>query len=220
MQRRCGHPLRGGQVHRERVRQEPAALLPNVRHRLFFVALLTLPRLANHYKASHGQRQLAFKYKVKAADQAISRGAFNDGLAFVQEAATLAVSKPELKVMVDVISRALRDLAPVNTGKLTHAVRRLSRQFNSSQEFDQNSRIAAYLQLKLSLEAQLEKLVGPKPLDKGGPGGPRNPALINKQPSARLNWQPSYVASKQDEDDDEEEERRKKQQKGWGCLVS
>jgi len=45
--------------------------------------------------------------------------------------------------------------------------------------------------------------------------------LIKKQPSARLTWQPSYVASKlnednSDDDDDEEEEVKKKGM----CMIS
>lgn len=55
---------------------------------------------------------LAFKYTVKAADQAIYRGAFSDGLNYVQSAAKLEMDANNVKVLIRVINRAIQDLEP------------------------------------------------------------------------------------------------------------
>lgn len=54
----------------------------------------------------------AFKYTVKAADQAIYRGAFSDGLNYVQNAAKLDMDVENIKVLIRVINRAIQDLEP------------------------------------------------------------------------------------------------------------
>ena len=43
-----------------------------------------------------GERQAAFKYTVKAADQAISRGAFAVGWAMCHQALPMAIIKTEI----------------------------------------------------------------------------------------------------------------------------
>lgn len=149
------------------------------------------PMLGVHYMKSQGKRALAFKYKVKAADQAISRGAFSDGYSFVETAATLAVTRPELKVLVDVLSRALRDLNPTGQRQQSSIGRRMSRSFNISNPFDQSAgRISAYMQLKINTEIKLEKLTVTPTKDSSGKAG------FRAHHSAQLNWQPSYVMSK------------------------
>jgi len=147
---------------------------------------------------SIGKRPLAFKYKVKAAEQAICRGAFNDGLNFVDKAAKMAVTKSELRVLIAVISRALDDLSP-QLKKSNGKVRRLS--VNRSNAL--TCTIAAYMQLKINAEAALDKVskssnvtaklssdaeVSPIPVS--------NRIIVSRQPSAKLNWQPSYVAAR------------------------
>ena len=154
--------------------------------------------MAQHYLHSIGKRALAFKYKVKAADQAISRGAFNDGLQFAQSAAKLAVSKEELRVLLMVISRAVRDISAANGG--TTGARRMSTTFNNLGTSNSNSnaesnfnnntevgqRMSTYIQLKISTEAALEKLSkGAVKSEEVTPGN-KNRLVIHKQPSGKF----------------------------------
>ena len=157
-------------------------------------------RLGHHYKKSTGKRHLAFKYHIKAADQAICRGAFNDGLKFVDTASNLAVSKLELRVLIAVVSRALDDLNPqVKTNSVK--TRRIS--FNRSKTI--TNTIAAYMQLKINAEAAFGKVSKTSSEKCGtGEGGNALPAatnriIVSRQPSAKLTWQPSYVASRSSE---------------------
>lgn len=172
------------------------------------------------------RRALAFKFQVKAADQAISRGAYNDGLVFVNNAVPLAVSKPELKVLLEVINRGLVDITQSVKATQTQ-FRRLSRSFSPNEQV--GNRIASYMNLKLSTEAALEKLTkgsapsikeepGRKSNKSPGPGGA--PMLSNRQPSARLNWQPSYVASRKLADDDDEEKNKFSKCSSAVCTIS
>lgn len=161
---------------------------------------MNICRLGHHYKKSIGKRHLAFKYHIKAADQAISRGAFNDGLKFVDTASNLAVSKLELRVLIAVVSRALDDLNPqlkISSGKS----RRIS--FNRSKTI--TNTIAAYMQLKINAEAAFGKVSktasGKNGSNEGGTPLPTatNRILVSRQPSAKLTWQPSYVAARNSE---------------------
>lgn len=152
--------------------------------------------MAQHYLHSIGKRALAFKYKVKAADQAISRGAFNDGLQFAQSAAKLAVSKEELRVLLMVISRAVRDITAANGGlNATNSStgRRMSSTFNAGGtpnnaennfgNSEVSQRMSTYIQLKISTEAALEKLSkGAVKSEEVTPGN-KNRLVIHKQPS-------------------------------------
>lgn len=178
--------------------------------------------LAHHYQHSHGQRALAFKYKVKAADQAISRGAFTDGLRFAASASKLALTKEELRVLLMVISRALRDINAAQDNSIS--VRRKSMSFNASNDMEQfHHRITNYLQLKISTEAALERLGKDKATPAEVTPGNRNRLVIQKQPSARLTWQPSYVVSRLNEDsssDEEEDEDPKKKSLLSNCVIT
>lgn len=179
--------------------------------------ILISHRLAQHYIHCIGKRSLAFKYKVKAADQAISRGAYNDGYQFAQSAAKLAVSKEELRVLLLVINRAVRDLS--NTIPNLAAIgstRRKSVAANGNgvngnptvqdlikSNAPEAQRMMPYVQLKVQTEAALEKLSkGAVKSDDAAASGHKNRLIINKQPSGKLNWQPSYVASKMLDDSD------------------
>jgi hypothetical protein len=153
-------------------------------------------RLSQHYKKSIGNRGLAFKYELKAADQAISRGAFNDGLVFVEAAAKMAVTKPELKVVSDVIARALRDIAPISNAKIAASVRKVTHKSFGGTTDAANSKIAAYLDVQAKVQASLDKFAK----------NSNNNVLGGKAPNdARLTWQPSYVASKMSEVDSDDE---------------
>jgi class 3 adenylate cyclase len=212
--------------------------------------------LGHHYQKSNLRRHLAFKYRVKAADQAISRGAFSDGFRFTQAAADLAESKPELNMLLKVISMAIRCISKQNSSIGVMPARRLSGSFvagvaspltassnnhsstnnniintnsssnnnNSSNNQGQGHGLRAeYLKLKIAMEAKLEKLLkGHVKAEEASPGN-KNRIVISKQPSARLTWQPSYLAqnenqdSSDDEEDSDEEETVKK--KGM-CVLS
>ena len=181
------------------------------------------PSLAHHYQHSHGQRALAFKYKVKAADQAISRGAFTDGLRFAHSASKLALTKEELRVLLMVISRALRDINAAQDNSMS--VRKVSMSFNASNDMEQfHHRITNYLQLKMSTEAALERLSKDKVQTSEVTPGNKNRLIIQKQPSARLTWQPSYVASRLNEDssdeEDDDDEETKKTSLFAKCVIS
>jgi hypothetical protein len=57
-----------------------------------------------------GERAAAFKYTVKAGDQAISRGAFAKGYEFCDQALKMALTQTELEVFLVVLSRGYEDL--------------------------------------------------------------------------------------------------------------
>jgi hypothetical protein len=156
-----------------------------------------LCRLGQHYLKSLGNRGLAFKYELKAADQAISRGAFSDGLMFVEAATKLAVTKPELKVISDVISRALRDIAPISNAKIAQSVRKVTHKSFAGTTDAANSKIAAYMELQSGVQARLDKFAknGPNNVLGGKPGH-----------DVRLTWQPSYVASKMGDNSDSDDD--------------
>jgi hypothetical protein len=68
--------------------------------------------LSYHYLLSEESTDLAFKYTVKAADQAIHRGAFSDGLNYVQTAAKISISADKRSILLRVVDRAIIDLEP------------------------------------------------------------------------------------------------------------
>jgi hypothetical protein len=190
-----------------------------------FLHLFFHNSLAHHYGHCHGKRPLAFKYRVKAADQAISRGAFSDGLRFAQNASKNAVNKEELKILLMVISRALRDITATAEGGGVNgsggmSVKRLSLSYSNNQDMEQfHTRVTSYLKLKMETESALERL------SKGHitPGevtpGNRNRLVIQKQHTVKLTWQPSYVASKMAEDSSSDEEDEETEKKSF-CTVS
>lgn len=158
---------------------------------------LAICRLGQHYLKSVGHRNLAFKYELKAADQAISRGAFSDGLVFMEAATKLAVTKPDLKVVSDVINRALRDIAPISNAKIAQSMRKLNhKSFVSGGMMDgANSKIAAYMKLQTHVQGKLDQFA------KNGPSN-----VLGGKQDARLTWQPSYVASKMSENSESDDD--------------
>lgn len=185
--------------------------------------------MGHHYKNSLGKRHLAFKYEVKAADQAICRGAYNDGLKFVDMASNLAVNKSELKVLIAVISRALDDLSPqlkIGNGK----TRRLS--FNRGKAL--TNTVAAYMQLKINAEAALGKVsktvnlsssasIRTTPasgVDELTPLPASNRILVSRQPSAKLTWEPSYVAARNNSEINSQKVKPNLKSEKSNCAVS
>jgi hypothetical protein len=68
--------------------------------------------LSYHFLMSDECSDLAFKYTVKAADQAIYQGAFADGLNFVQRAVKIESDVSNKRRLLRVIERAIDDLSP------------------------------------------------------------------------------------------------------------
>eukprot|EP00595_Chromulina_sp_UTEXLB2642_P002031 CAMPEP_0196762888 /NCGR_PEP_ID=MMETSP1095-20130614/3036_1 /TAXON_ID=96789 ORGANISM="Chromulina nebulosa, Strain UTEXLB2642" /NCGR_SAMPLE_ID=MMETSP1095 /ASSEMBLY_ACC=CAM_ASM_000446 /LENGTH=926 /DNA_ID=CAMNT_0042114981 /DNA_START=2722 /DNA_END=5503 /DNA_ORIENTATION=+ len=68
--------------------------------------------LSYHFRFSQSRQPEAFKYTVKAADQAISKAGYTDGLSFLQIAKPLAASIEDLKTLVEVVKTAINDLTP------------------------------------------------------------------------------------------------------------
>lgn len=75
---------------------------------------ISLIRLGNHYKHAIDRqnpecevRGEAFKYLLKAADQAMSQGAFHDGLGFVRECLGIVELKAEYDLISELIDLAL-----------------------------------------------------------------------------------------------------------------
>jgi hypothetical protein len=103
-------------------------------------------RLAYHFGKVQGKRSDAFKYTVKAADQAIKRGAMTDGLTAVQNASKMAIARTEYRVLINVVDRALDELQAMGFSDE-----------NSSPKFE------AYKGLKASLGEALEALANGQP---------------------------------------------------------
>lgn len=130
-----------------------------------------------------------------------------------------------------VISRALHDIGPTVSLAQVQATRRYSQSAPSPAKPKPvpgaNSRVSAYMQLKVNIENSLERISkGASIKPEEAMTGNKNRLVINKQPSARLNWQPSYVASKLQNDSDSEDEDevssrsvKQKPTNGW-CSVS
>eukprot|EP01034_Spumella_vulgaris_P033989 gene33989-41922_t len=142
------------------------------------------------------------------------------------------VSRSEYRVLLDVISRAIGDIAPPPpTTKIGHGLRRLSKSFSTHGDHDMANRMSQYMTLKMTIEGKLDVLNGAggntpsagNGNDDSDRGGPKNRKLMsNRQPSARLTWQPSYVASKKNafHDDDEDDDDADHGDKSKCCTIS
>ena len=79
------------------------------------IIIIMTYRLSNYYSKSLKSRPQAFKYKLKSADQSISKGAYAVGLLFLKEAYQWASSgdndhDDECEIMLKVCAVALEDL--------------------------------------------------------------------------------------------------------------
>lgn len=54
---------------------------------------------------------MAFKFELKSADQAIAQGAFGEGLEFAKSSFLLAENRPELSILLDVLTAGLEDMS-------------------------------------------------------------------------------------------------------------
>ncbi len=70
------------------------------------------PRLGYHYHNSNDpeDRQLAFKYMLKAADQAIFRGSYNEALELLEKTSALVETIPEAEILLEVVKMAIIDV--------------------------------------------------------------------------------------------------------------
>jgi len=117
----------------------------------------------------------------------------------------MAVTKPELKVLSDVIARALRDIAPPTAGgnnaKITATVRKVTnmsfRGAATSAADPRHGKQQAYLNMQGRTQAQLDKFAQNNANNVLGGKGPGD---------VRLTWQPSYVASRMGENSDGSDE--------------
>jgi len=79
------------------------------------IIIIMTYRLSNYYSKSLKSRPQAFKYKLKSADQSISKGAYAVGLLFLKEAYQWASSgdndhDDEYEIILEVCAVALEDL--------------------------------------------------------------------------------------------------------------
>lgn len=66
--------------------------------------------LSYHYRNTINYRNFAFKYTVKAADYALSIGAFSDGFAYLEIAEPLAKYDVEAQMLYEVVTAGIDDL--------------------------------------------------------------------------------------------------------------
>ena len=71
--------------------------------------------MSYHYAMGVNCRSLAFKYTVKAADQAISSGNFSTGLLYLLHAQSMLKYDSELIILLKVAETALFDMSPKNS---------------------------------------------------------------------------------------------------------
>ena len=71
--------------------------------------------LSYHYSFTSGHRREAFKYTMKAADQAISRGSFRFGLNLLTRAQSISRTIDEFEVVEKVLEQALQDIVRFKT---------------------------------------------------------------------------------------------------------
>lgn len=142
-----------------------------------FVHTYTI-RLGYHFQKASGKREIVFKYKLKAGDQAISRGAYYAGYLYLESAASLAVKPSELQVLQEVISVAITELK----------VPTIINMFLASSTAD--SRMKDFKRLQEETENKLNKI-----------------KIFHSGETSKLQWQASFAASKFSIVDEEEENK-------------
>lgn len=105
--------------------------------------------MSYHYRNSvrnnDEKRGEAFKYTVKAADQAISKASYPDGLAFLQLAVPFAQGMDEYRTLLEVVRTALEDLAPTRYENIFNKINGFRNRFfdsrsNADSEAEENVR--------------------------------------------------------------------------------
>ncbi|RYH18437.1 hypothetical protein EON65_27235 [archaeon] len=142
--------------------------------------------MSYHYKLSPPTlRDLAFKYTLKSADQAIAQGAFGDGLYFSNDAVSLATTEAEVRILQDVVRAGVEDLTwnqSQQTPRSTTTLIKRTSIYNSSSEV---KLMRDYTGLLQQVEDMLREY-DPSEEDK-------KKALLMKNKSTMLTWQVSYA---------------------------
>lgn len=128
--------------------------------------------LSYHYSQS-GHRKNAFKYTMKAADQAISKGSYGSGLEMLLRAKNLSRSTDEASIVHRVAERGLQDVVKgaMKRAREPAALRgSFSRQLQTVQNGQTNDAALTlgYRQLKESLEETAEPIVVQVAASSGG----------------------------------------------------
>lgn len=156
-------------------------------------------RLSHHYILSDTCQSEAFKYTVKSADQAIYRGAFADGLEFVENASKLEATSADLSILVQVIERAIEDLQPTAYS----FVRVFSSKKTNSLAVTHGGHVnelERYKTIKQAVESNIQRLIaagGDRYLPGDGSFLVRGSTVSSpKPPDLAAAWEPSYTAGK------------------------
>jgi hypothetical protein len=175
---------------------------------------------------------MAFKFELKAADQALSRGAFSDGLVFTKASMKLATELAELTVLVEVIEGAIAEMmandASIKVASKPVGLLTAVDLSTATKPTAVNKTIIEYQKLKKDAELAIVKLRKAEAQDSHAA---KIALLKGRSANEGLSWQPSFIASKresshtnlsQDDDDDEEEGGVEKKGSGnpWPGEVS
>jgi len=173
-------------------------------HTLFF-------RLGYHFQKASGKREIVFKYKLKAGDQAISRGAYYAGYLYLESAASLAVKPSELQVLQEVISVAITELKvpTIINMFLSSTSKNLSNSTSSSSSGSSSgavgdTRMKDFKRLQEETENKLNKI-----------------KIFHSGETSKLQWQASFAASKfSTVDEDEENKNSLIMNQCMKCIIS
>lgn len=119
---------------------------------------LVYARLGFHYRHSKNNRHLAFKYEMKAADQVISKGAFTDGLRFVENAFESAATKGEWELLVDFIEGTIDDMEIAEEPHVSNDLYALL-QYSHSKHEEIQQRLPLYEELLLKAREKLKEVL-------------------------------------------------------------
>lgn len=165
---------------------------------VFFI----LPRLGFHYRRSNGNRELAFKYELKAGDQAIERGAYSNGLTFLKNASDYADHRAELKILIEVIQLAIDDMYYIkkNSPRGGRGVSFMNIDMEALKE-DSERTLPEFSKFKKEVETKLveKEKTAPKLtlLEQVSYSDERKRELLRSRGvSTKLTWQPSYVQNR------------------------
>ena len=173
---------------------------------LLFVHTLSF-RLGYHFQKASGKREIVFKYKLKAGDQAISRGAYYAGYLYLESAASLAVKPSELQVLQEVISVAITELKVptiINMFLASTSKNLSSSSSSSSSGAVGDTRMKDFKRLQEETENKLNKI-----------------KIFHSGETSKLQWQASFAASKfSTVDEDEENKNSLIMNQCMKCIIS
>eukprot|EP01034_Spumella_vulgaris_P028572 gene28572-35455_t len=145
---------------------------------------------------------MAFKFELKAADQALSRGAFSDGLVFTKSSMKLAEELAELQVVVEVIEGAIAEMMNNDAPSKIDSVKPNSPtviksvlNLTSSVSIGVNKTLIEYQKLKKEAELTIVKR---RRADAQSSHTAKMALLKGRSANEGLNWQPSFIASKRE----------------------